>query len=121
MIGHAVTIEERLRDISHYLFDRQRAVKLERKRQRERLRPTNELRLRIGIGDADFLREVDQARRFLQTPVNVRVSVELSDPNQRARATTLLERFVASVGDAASGAVPPVDGRGEVVAVLWST
>jgi hypothetical protein len=67
------------------------------------------------------MREVDQARRFLQTPVNVRVSVELADPDQRARATTLLERFVANVGDAASGVVPPVDSRRELVAVLWST
>ena len=116
-----MTIDERFRDISHYLFERQRAVKGERKRQRERLRPTKELRLRIGIGEADFMREVDQARRFLQMPVNVRVSVELADPNQRALATTLLERFVANVGAAASGVVPPVDGRRELVAVLWST
>jgi len=116
-----VTIEERFRDISHYFFERQRAVKREGKRRRERLRPTKELRLRIGIGEADFVREVDQARRFLQTQVNVRVSVELADPNQRARATTLLERFVANVGDAAFGVVPPVDGRRELVAVLWST
>ena len=116
-----MTIDERFRDISHYLFERQRAFRGERKRQRERLRPTKELHLRIGIGEADFMREVDQARRFLQMPVNVRVSVELEDPNQRTRGTTLLERFVANVGDAASGVVPPVDGRRELVAVLWST
>jgi hypothetical protein len=33
----------------------------------------------------------------------------------------LLERFVAGVGDAASGVVPPVEGSGEMVVVLWST
>jgi translation initiation factor IF-3 len=116
-----LTIEERFRDISHYVFEHQRAAKREQKRRRENLRPTKELSLRIGIGEADLVREVDQARRFLQTPVNVRVSVKLADPNQRARATMLLERFVASVGEAASGVVPPVEGDRELVAVLWST
>jgi translation initiation factor IF-3 len=77
--------------------------------------------LRVGIAEVDFAREVGQARRFLKTLVNVRVSVELADPNQRARATALLERFVASVGEAASGVVPPVDGHRELIVVLWST
>jgi translation initiation factor IF-3 len=117
----SIEAAERFRDYSHYFFERQRRAKRDRKRRRENLRPTKELHLRVGIAEVDFAREVGQARRFLKTPVNVRVSVELADPNQRARAIALLERFAASVGEAASGVVPPVDGHRELIVVLWST
>jgi hypothetical protein len=61
-----------------------------------------------------------QARTLLAAGANIRLGVEIVAGQDRRRATDLADRFVDAAGDAATAVVPPQDGDGEVVVVMWT-
>jgi translation initiation factor IF-3 len=112
--------DDGLTDYGKVRFEQERADKAEDRRTREREVPTKEIQLLVGIADRDFNMKVEQARRLLASPADLRVSVREFEPSQAALAEALLRRFLIVVEDAAMGVSPQPRRDRERAAVVWS-
>ncbi|MGB7439714.1 MAG: translation initiation factor IF-3 [Coleofasciculaceae cyanobacterium] len=91
----------------------------QKKRQHQSSKPTlKEVKLRPNVGDSDYSLRIDRAVQWLGKGDSVKFQVRLRgrEHQHRDRATELLERIVADLGEA--GKVQSFDRRALVVQVV---